>query len=109
MAELIINAPFPFADNVFPAELGAVVQRSVLDGSEPALFVAHTEDNAWLVGDGVSDPNIEGACVVAPMVDVLAKDEKVTEVADLPVGMAAYRDSADEPWQRESFTWAEEG
>ena len=108
MAELIIRAPFPFTDNVFPSELGAVVQRSVLDGEEPALFVAHTEDNEWLVGDGISDPNEEGACVVAAMVEVLAQDEKVAEVADLPTGMAAYRESADDTWQREPFTWAEE-
>lgn len=49
--------PFPFPKDTFPRELGAVVQRTVLDGREPAREVVHTSDGLWLVSDGVSDPN----------------------------------------------------
>jgi len=48
---------FPFDGSVVPATLGAVVQRTVLDGTEPAREVVHAADGSWLVGDGVSDPN----------------------------------------------------
>jgi hypothetical protein len=53
--------PFPFPDGQFPSELGAVIQRTVLDGTEPARVVIHADEGGWLVGDGVNDPNLPGA------------------------------------------------
>jgi hypothetical protein len=38
--------PFLYADGTFPAELGVVVMKTVLDGSEPARIVTH-----WADGD----------------------------------------------------------
>lgn len=55
--------PFPFDGDEFPAALGAIIQRTVLDGSEPAREVIHTPDGSWLVGDGINDPNQPGASV----------------------------------------------
>jgi hypothetical protein len=54
--EMFQRLPFPFDGDEFPAALGAVIQRTVLDGSEPAREVIHTPDGSWLVGDGISDP-----------------------------------------------------
>ena len=39
--EMFQYLPWPFPDNQFPADLGAVVMRSVLDGVMPALQVLH--------------------------------------------------------------------
>jgi hypothetical protein len=54
--EIFRDLPFPFPDDVFPEQLGAVIQRTVLTGEEPGRLVIHTEGNGWLVGDGINDP-----------------------------------------------------
>ncbi|TDW71096.1 hypothetical protein EV653_5168 [Kribbella pratensis] len=54
--EMIRHLPFPFDDQGFPNTLGAVVQKTVLSGEQPAREVIHAPDGSWLVGDGVNDP-----------------------------------------------------
>ena len=54
--EMLRNLPFPFLGDTFPASLGAVVQKTVLDGVEPAREVVHFSDGSWAVGDGRNDP-----------------------------------------------------
>jgi len=72
--EVFRHLPFPFKDARFPAELGAVVQRTVLDGAEPVRVVIHTDDGSWLVGDGVNDPSLPGAVLVSGMIHVVERD-----------------------------------
>lgn len=43
--EMFQHRPFPFPDGRFPQDLGAVIQKTVLEGKEPATVVIHTEDN----------------------------------------------------------------
>ncbi|GAA4473353.1 hypothetical protein GCM10023170_094340 [Phytohabitans houttuyneae] len=59
------------------------MQRTVVDGELPALTVIHTADNAWIVLDGVSDPNPHGACVVDAMVHLVRDDPSLAVVAQL--------------------------
>lgn len=40
---------WPFPNNEFPADLGAVVMRSVLDGLMPALQVLHDPEAGGLL------------------------------------------------------------
>lgn len=70
-ADMVRHLPFPFSDGRFPPELGAVVQRTVLEGHEPARTVSHTEENDWLVGDGVNDPNLPDAAVATHLWHVI--------------------------------------
>jgi len=58
------DVPFPFPDGRFPASLGAVVQRTVASGELPALVVIHDDENDWLVGDGVNDPDADSASII---------------------------------------------
>jgi len=51
-----------------------VVQVTVADGVEPAREVIHSEDNSWLVGDGINDPNPDGAATVLHMHHLLQVD-----------------------------------
>jgi hypothetical protein len=44
--EMFQRLPFPFDADEFPAALGAVIQRTVLEGSEPAREVIHTPDGS---------------------------------------------------------------
>jgi hypothetical protein len=91
--------PFPFLDNTFPPNLGAVVQRTVLDGVEPARVVIHDDEGDWVVGDAVNDPNQPGASVVACIAHIADHDQAVAELAVLPVGHVAERDGPGSPWR----------
>jgi hypothetical protein len=96
--EVFRYVEFPFADGRFPDHLGAVVQRTVVTGQEPAREVVHTEDNSWQVADGVNDPNLPGAVIVEGMAHVAAEDPSVAELASLPLGHIAQRAEKDQPW-----------
>jgi hypothetical protein len=103
------TAPFPFPEDRFPDGLGAVVQRTVADGTLPALAVVHDADGDWLVGDGVNDPNLPDACGLYCMTHVADADPAVAETATLPPGHAAYRDAPGRPWVVEPFTYEDDG
>ncbi len=96
--EMIRHMPFPFSDGRFPPELGAVIQRTVLDGHEPAREVIHDEENNWLVGDGITDPNLPGASVASHMRHVIERNSSVAELASLPLGHIATREGPGTPW-----------
>ncbi|GGQ87306.1 hypothetical protein GCM10010166_66890 [Couchioplanes caeruleus subsp. azureus] len=101
------DVAFPFEDGRFPAHLGAVIQRTVLTGKEPARVVIHDEDNDWLVGDGVNDPN-DGASVVACIRHVADADPSVAELATLEPGHIAERDEPHLPWTISVHEWPDE-
>jgi hypothetical protein len=99
---------FPFTDDRFPPTLGAVIQRTVLDGQQPARYVAHTEANDWIVGDDLNDPNVEGASVAVHIRHVVDDDPTLESLATLPTGFQAKRRSPGEPWTIEPFAWLSE-
>src|SRR5437764_6171231 len=74
MGEMWQFVDFPFPDDRFPSQLAAVIQRTVLEGQLPARYVAHTDDNSWIVGDSINDPNDEGAAVAAHIRHVADRD-----------------------------------
>jgi hypothetical protein len=100
--------PFPFPGERFPDDLGAVIQRTVLDGQHPARYVGHTAENDWVVGDGVDDPNADGACVAAHIRHVVDQDASLEALATLPIGFEARRDSERDPWAIEPFTYLDD-
>lgn len=93
--------PWPFPDNRFPDALLVYVMRTVVEGELPALLVSHDSDNEWSVADGVTDPNVEGAVVLAHMRHVIDRDPSIEELASLPMGHDAYRETVAERWQIE--------
>jgi hypothetical protein len=97
--EVVTNLSFPFPDSEFPAELGAIVQRTLADGEEPARVVIHDADNEWLVGDGVNDPNEPDACVLVHMAHVVERNSSIAALASLPLGYQALRDGPGKPWE----------
>ena len=107
-SEVFRNLPFPFDDGVFPANLGALVQRTVLDGHEPAREVVHAEDGSWLVADGINDPNPPGACVVTHMAHVVEQNSSVAGLADLPAGHMATRTRPGDPWLVTALRWEDD-
>lgn len=97
--------PFPFPRGRFPRELGAVVQRTVLDGVEPAREITHSADGSWMVGDGVNDPNEPGAATATHLWHVLDQDPSIAWAARLSPGQVATRDGKGEPWVIEKHVW----
>ena len=95
---MIRQMPFPFVDGRFPPELGAVIQRTVLEGQEPAREVIHDEENNWVVGDGITDPNLPGASVASHMLHVIERNSSVAELSSLPLGHIATRKGPGTPW-----------
>ena len=93
------HLPFPFVRDVFPDELGAVVQRTVLSGLRTAREVIHAPDGSWLVGDGVADPTIPDASIAAHMAHVLERNSSVARLATMPPGHWARRDGPGRPWE----------
>jgi hypothetical protein len=98
---------WPFPDDEFPDELGALVMRSILDEGVPVLQVVHFPDNSWAVADGVHDPNEPGACIATHLRHVLERDPTVGELATLPIGSQADRAAVEERWLVSPFSWAE--
>ena len=105
--EIFRQLPFPFVDACFPADLGAVVQKTIrgVGGGLPALEVVHTLDNGWLVGDGVNDPNAPGAVIVTGMMHVVDADPSLASLASLRCGEIAQRDQPGQPWRIALHDW----
>jgi hypothetical protein len=105
VADMVRRLRWPFPGGEFPEDLGAVVQRTVLDGRLPALVVAHADDGDWMVGDGVNDPNEPGATIATHMRHVVDRDPTVGALAELPPGSRADRESAAHPWVVSHFAY----
>ncbi|GAB4048601.1 hypothetical protein [Catellatospora paridis] len=101
------HLPFPFEGDTFPHNLGAVIQRTVFDGLEPAREVGHTADNSWFVGDDINDPNLPGAAIAACIWHAINQNSSMAELANLPLGHVARRDHPGSPWIVEPHVWRE--
>jgi hypothetical protein len=105
MSDMVRTRPWPFPNGAFPPDLGAVVQRTVLDGELPTLMVAHAEDGSWMVADGVNDPNAPGAAVATHMHHVVARDPSIVQLASLPPGTRADRTAPGSSWTFSDFIY----
>src|SRR5687768_14557825 len=94
--EMFQHLPFPFEEDRFPNELGAVVQRTVLSGDQPAREVIHAPDGSWLVGDGVNDPNPPGSSIATHMAHAIERNSSIAQLANMPPGRIAQRSEAGE-------------
>ncbi len=89
---------WPFAD---PPNVMTISLRDIMERRRPILFVQHDDDEApWQFLDGRQNPDPEDG-VVLSLDCILALDASIAELADLPVGWRAWRDSPTDSWQRE--------
>jgi len=98
VGEIRQHLPFPFEGGRFPKDLGAVVQGTVLSGDIPARQVVHTTDGCWLIGDGVSDPNLPGASMVSQISHAVQWNRSIAELATMGPGHIAERTDPGHPW-----------
>ena len=87
------NWPFDDSPNV-----AVITTRHVLEGA-PILLVAHDEeDGGWQFHTG--GPAIEADARVVGLREIWVLDPSVAEVADLPLGWQAWRNTPAGPWRR---------
>lgn len=102
--EVVRGVAWPYPGNRFPQHLGGV-QRTVLEGTEPARSVVHDAEGDWLVSDDVNDPN--GNAVLVCMEHLVAADGTIAELAAMPPGTEAWRPNPGEPWRLQQHTYAD--
>ncbi|MFI8242612.1 hypothetical protein ACIF83_36105 [Streptomyces sp. NPDC085866] len=108
MGSMQPDVTWPYPDGIFPQGLLAIVQRTVADGSHPALMVTHDDDEDWLLADGLHDPNADGASIVCHLDHVLGLDPSIATLASLPPGHVAERGDQDEPWSIRSWAYEDD-
>jgi len=87
----------PFAD---PQNCAVFVTREVMDRDEPILLVTHEDgEDSWSFV-GSSDGTAENGRVIA-LHEAVELDPSVLQLAELPIGWRAWRDSPEDSWIRE--------
>lgn len=73
--------------------------RGVIDEGKPILFVTHDQvDGAWQFFAEKTASTADAR--IAALGEIILHDPSVVELADLPPGWAAVRDSSTTPWKR---------
>jgi hypothetical protein len=89
-------APWPFDQ---PPNCAVVTLRSIVFAGEPILLVCHDrDDHGWQFLDGRPVDSANAALV--SLKTIVNVDPTVVEVADLPPGWEAQRDTRSSPWKR---------
>lgn len=82
-----------------PPNVAVITTRQVIEEDYPILYVSHDEDDGgWQVLCGTTNETSDGR--VISLRSAVEKEPKLVELADLPLGWCAYRESKDQSWQR---------
>jgi hypothetical protein len=85
--------PFDCTDST-----GVFTTARVLEDGFPILVVSHDEDGDWQFLCGTTTDYED--CRLICMGCALERDSSLAEIADLPMGWFAERDSVGKPWER---------
>ena len=87
---------WPFAD---PKNVAVFTTTQVFQLRQPILRVSHdAEDGAWQFHTGAQVSS--GDFMIVALEEVVEHDPTICELADLPCGWFAERDSIGRPWMR---------
>jgi hypothetical protein len=76
-----------------------VTLRSIISGAAPILYVSHDlEDDGWQFLDGRTFDRADAALV--GLGEIVRRDPSVSELADMPPGWVATRETKQSPWRR---------
>jgi len=93
-----MRALWPFRD---PPNVAVFTLKRIVAGGSPILLVKHdSDDGAWQFLDG--DVIAERDAAVVSLQSVVLHDNTLAQLADLPVGWVAWRDTPAAPWERSS-------
>jgi hypothetical protein len=86
---------WPFKD---PKNTAVFTTGGVINRHQPICRVCHDDDGAWqfLTGGPVTMTDAK----LVSLSEIVATDQSLLELADLPLGWVATRDNAGSRWQR---------
>jgi hypothetical protein len=93
---------WPFTD---PENTAVISTVGVINRHEAVCLVCHDEDGSWQFLDG--EPFTVAEAMVVSLKEVVTFDHSLLELADLPSGWQAARESALSTWQRYQQTFDE--
>jgi hypothetical protein len=83
-----------------PRDCAVFTTRQVLEREEPILHVTHDSDDHGWQFIGSSNGTRENAKIIA-FHEAVDLDSSILQLADLPIGWHALRDSPQHAWMRE--------
>lgn len=88
---------WPFSD---PPNVAVIANRRIMEGKDWIAYVSHDlDDGAWQFH--IAAPEVhEGDMIVVSLESVIRLDSSVQDLAELPLGWHAWRESFDAPWKR---------
>jgi hypothetical protein len=87
---------WPFDD---PKNVATVTVRQIIREGQPILLVSHdADDGSWQFLTG--GRFFTGDAMLVALHEIVQHDPSVRELADLPLGWVATRDSAGSSWRR---------
>jgi hypothetical protein len=91
-----MKTPWPFDQ---PPDCAAISMRSIVEEGADVLLVSHDlDDHGWqFLTAGVPDMK---EAVLVTLETVVARDDTLYDIADLPPGWYAVRASRGAPWSR---------
>ena len=92
---------------VSPPNVVAITTKQIVIGRMPVLYVALDAVDAEFQFLHELDPRVEDALVVG-LGEMLKIDPSLAEIADLPEGWHATRESPRQPWKRSPTVTADE-
>src|SRR5438874_228621 len=92
---------WPFPE---PRSYVTFVTAQVLERAEPILHAVHDENGEWQF-IGSTDGTVENGRVIA-LREAVELDPSVLQLADMPIGWHAFRDSPERPWTRKAIDGA---
>jgi hypothetical protein len=91
-----IEEDWPFDD---PPNVAVITTRQVTERRAPILYVSHhADDGGWQFHTGA--PPVEEDARVVALREIWRLDPSVGELADLPLGWQAWRDTVLGSWRR---------
>jgi hypothetical protein len=97
----MMDLMWPFADS---PNVATFTVRSIVEKRRPLLLVVHdNDDGSWQFLDG-DQINISNAMLVG-LGEIAKLDQSILELADLPLGWYASRQSPFDSWLRGKKDW----
>lgn len=94
---------WPFQD---PTKLAAYTSRRIVYGEEWIHYVTHdADDGAWQFHPH-SGPTPEADACIVSLENMLGREPRLAELADVPLGWHVWRQDPEAEWQRAQEPWA---
>jgi len=89
---------WPFQD---PPNVAVIANKRIVYQGEWIAYVSHdADDGAWQFHTNVATPPQQEEAAVVSLHSIVQLDQSIKDLANLPSGWHAWRESRDAPWRR---------